>query len=490
MSTAPQAVPFGEWLPDLPEYENPGALIAKNVIPQLNSYRELKSLASFSNALTSACLGVFWAQNNSNVVFNFAGDTTTLYELQSGITWTDVNGPSGPYGATNWEFVKFGNRVLAVNINDVIQKWDLSVDTAFADLAGSPPQAARVGVIRDFIMLGDMDVLGPNFVQWNGYNNSELWVPSLATQSDSQEIFGRGGRVQRIVSGEYGLIFSEQSIYRVDYIGPPVVFQFDEIERKRGTPAANSVAWTGETVFYYGWDGFYVTDGRSPSKPISANRVAIWFEREAANDGLDTMRGVIDRRNRLVIWAFSTSAAAAINNRLIIYNWGVDRWSFAEIDTQIIDEYVAPGFTLDELDVPLPGGIDADSINVDSTAFLGGAIAVQAFDSLNRAATFDGVALAATIDTKEISAPDNKRLFTNSVRPLIEGAGAITVSIGTRNRLQDNTNFSAAKPLNNISGEANMRINSRYQRFRVGITGGFSHGNGVKAQSRISGGRR
>jgi hypothetical protein len=491
MTTQAQVLPFAEWMPDLPEYNNPGALIALNVIPQLNSYRSLNSLSSFTNALADVCLGSFWAQDENNVVNNFAGDINSLYRLTSGVTWSDVSGPSAPYSASNWEFTKFGNRVIAAAIEDPLQKWDLGVDATFLDLAGTPPQARRIATVRDFVMLGDVVNLGPNYVQWSGYNNSELWTPSLATQSDFQELFGRGGRVQRIVPGEYALIFLEHSIFRADYVGPPIVFQFDELERKRGTPAPNSVTWSGGFCWYYGWDGFYVSDGRT-SDPISANKTANWFKNEAATDGLDSMRGTVDRRNRLVLWAFRTTSSLAYNDRIIIYNWQADRWSYAEVDTQILDEFVSPGFTLDELDGPLPLGIDLDSIPVDSDAFAGGALSVQAFNTSNQAATFDGTPLVATLDTKEISGPDNTRMYTNAVRPLIEAQSGttVTVEVGTRDRLQDNVSFTSPTALNAINGEANFRTNSRYQRFRVNITNGFFHGNGVKAQSRLNGGRR
>jgi len=491
MSTEAQVIEFAEWLPDLPQYSNPGALIALNVIPQLKSYRALNDLSSFTNALANVCLGAFWARDDNNVVFNFCGDIDDLYQLSGGNTWNVVSGASAPYSASNWEFTQFGNRVIATAIESPMQKWDLGVDAVFSDLAGNPPQAKRIATVRDFVMVGDIDSLGPNFIQWSAYNNSELWTPSLSTQSDFQEIFGRGGRVQRIVPGEYAVIFLEQSIFRADYAGPPIVFQIDEVERKRGTPAPNSVVWSGGLVYYYGWDGFYVFDGRQ-SQEISANRVSNWFAQNAATDALDSMRGAIDRRNRLVIWAFRTSASEPINNRLIIYNWAADKWSYAEVDTQIIDEFVSPGFSLDALDGPLPLGIDLESIPVDSDQFAGGALSLQAFNSSNESATFDGTPLAATLDTKEISGPDNTRMYCNSIRPLVEASGSstVTVEVGTRNRLQDNVNFTLPKALNAINGEANVRVNARYQRYRINIANGFSHGNGVKAQMRLNGGRR
>ncbi len=154
---------------------------------------------------------------------------------------------------------------------------------------------------------------------------------------------------------------------------------------------------------------------------------------------------------------------------------------------------VSPGFKLDELDTPLAGGIDTDSIKVDSTAFQGGSVGTQAFNSSNEAATFDGPALAATIDTKEISSPNNRKIFTNAIRPEVEGAPmtTITVAVGKRDKLDDNVNFSPARALNDKNGEANIRTSSFYQRFRLNITGGFKHANGVKPiGNNIPGGRR
>jgi len=490
MTTRSQSIPFGEWLPDLPETNNPGALIAKNVIPQMGSYRGLNSLLSFTSALTSVCLGTFWAQDETNVVFNFCGDASNLYRLDGGTTWTDVSGTGSPYGATNWEFTKFGDRVIAASKAATLQYYDITAGPTFVNLPGAP-SAKTVATVRDFVMCGDITGLGGNWIQWSGFNNSELWTPSLATQADTQELFGRAGRVQRIVPGEYGIIFCEHSIFRADYAGPPIVFQIDEIARKRGTPSPNSVAWTGGMVFYFGWDGFYLFDGKT-STPISHNRISNWFARHAATGAFADIRSAVDRINRLVIWSFKSSTSKPINDMLIIYNWGADKWSYAELDTEVIDEFVSPGFSLDALDTVLPGGIDTDSIPVDSTAFAGGVLNLQAFDATHKAATFDGAALAATIDTKEIEGSENRRLVTNSVRPMIESATAavVTVQVGTRNRTQDITTWSIPRPLNNLNGEASLRVNSRYQRFRLNVTNGFEHGNGVKANSRESGGRR
>jgi hypothetical protein len=40
--------------------------------------------------------------------------------------------------------------------------------------------------------------------------------------------------VQKVVGGEYGLVFQERAVWKMTYIGSPVIFQFDLIERSRG----------------------------------------------------------------------------------------------------------------------------------------------------------------------------------------------------------------------------------------------------------------
>ena len=79
-------IPFGEYLPDLPALGNPGATVAKNVIPHLAGYKPLSSLVTFSGALTARCQGAFSAIDTAGVTNVYAGDATSLYRLTAGPT--------------------------------------------------------------------------------------------------------------------------------------------------------------------------------------------------------------------------------------------------------------------------------------------------------------------------------------------------------------------------------------------------------------------
>ena len=77
-------LPFGEWLPDLPDHTNPGATQALNVYPAVNSYRPWKSISTTSgNALTARSQGAASFKSDTGVISIFAGDATKLYKLTS-----------------------------------------------------------------------------------------------------------------------------------------------------------------------------------------------------------------------------------------------------------------------------------------------------------------------------------------------------------------------------------------------------------------------
>ncbi len=490
-------IPFGEWLPDLPPRNNPGALEALNVCPKALSYSPFRSLVPYSSAVGESVLNAFWAQDDTNTVFNFVGGANALYNLAANGTWTDVTRLSGgAYAATDWEFVKFGQRVLATNLSDVVQYFDMGVSGNFAALPGSPPQAARCTVIRDFVFLGDLQG-NPSDIHWSGFFNTDIWSTTpeqtAQTQSDSQEIFGRGGRVQKLVGGEDGFVFLEHSIVRLTYEGPPRYFILEEVHTQRGTPAPNSVVRSGDDIFFYAHDGFWRMSARSGQlQPIGQNRVDNWFAENADPSTVANVRGTIDRRNRLVLWAFSSTGAATFD-QILIYNWGADRWAHAQIETQCIADLASVGYNLDTIDTLLTNGIDIDSFPVDSPAFTGGVLNLVGFDTSQRAGTFGGAPLVAEIDTKEIhdgalaERPMARRILTRGLRPIVHHSGAtVTCRVGHRNSLGSSPTFDPAVSLNSVD-IADLLRDARYQRYRVRIDGEFDHAQNCEADVRLTG---
>ena len=76
-------IPFGEWLPDQPEYLNPGANTANNVYFARQSYKRFPSLVAYSsNNIGADSRGAGSFRDNSNNVFNFVAKNTDIYQLR------------------------------------------------------------------------------------------------------------------------------------------------------------------------------------------------------------------------------------------------------------------------------------------------------------------------------------------------------------------------------------------------------------------------
>ena len=116
-------VPFGEWLPDLPDHLNPGATQAKNVYPAVNSYRPWKAITTATaNALSNRCQGASSFTSDGGNVSIFAGDSSKLYRILANSV-VDESGGTTFSTADNgyWDFVKFGETVIAYNGVDAPQ---------------------------------------------------------------------------------------------------------------------------------------------------------------------------------------------------------------------------------------------------------------------------------------------------------------------------------------------------------------------------------
>ncbi len=310
-------VPFGQWLPDISPTDNPGCLDARNVVPSGEGYRAVRDGSPFGPPAPEPPIGSFWLKNAANAVLFFIGTRSDLFRYRTtGDGWDRVSRPGGYQNVQDWEFARFGSRVIATNGVTVPQYIDVDdpAPTTFVDLPGAP-LAHRIGIVRDFVVLGDVGGV-PNRVQWSGFFNSEIWgAPNPRFQADFQLLFGNGGRVQRIVSSPSGdgIIFQEHAIWRMTYVGPQVVFRFDRIAEGRGTPSAASVVNYGDRVFFYGWDGFYALDGNG-FRPIGHARIDRWFsERMQGDRSVDRIRGAIDRRNSRVFWFFEAFAGPRLD---------------------------------------------------------------------------------------------------------------------------------------------------------------------------------
>ena len=481
-------VPFGEWLPDMPELSNPGALTATNVFPRAQSYGPIKKLTPQASALAGRARGAIAAKDDAGDTYMYAGDAASIYEIRNQ-TPTTVGSSYAVADADDWEFTVFNGRVIATNYADHIVSiatgtgsftQHITTPTTLSDV----PKAKHLGVVRDFLMLGYTnsvtDGVQSNQVRWSAIGDSRDFVPNNTTQSDAQ-LLPDGGQVQRIVDGvEYGLIFQEKTIRRATYVGAPAVFDLDPIDRQRGTHVPKSVIGLGRHVFFYTEEGFFRNDGGSESVPIGDQKIDKTLERLFDPANARYVSTAVDRKNKLIMWAIPTTTGIA--DRIYCFNYALGRWSEIEQPTQLLVGAQTQQYTLEDLD-SLSTDIDAGVLeSFDSFVWRGGFFQLGAFQSDNRFSFFSGGNMAATLDTAEVQFTSGRHTFIENTRPIVDG-GSPTVSIGHRSLNKDAVVFTTPSALNSI-GECPQRNENRYQRFRVSIPedADWEHAQGVEVE--------
>lgn len=479
-------IEFGEWLPDLPDFDNPGATIIKNVIPAGASYKQFPSLTVYSNALSAVCRGATAGRDaTSGNSANFAGDATKLYKMSTA-SWSDVS-KSGGYNLTTderWYFTQFGNRILATNIADPIQSFTIGSSTAFANLGATAPQARYITSLRNFLAVANTfdgtDGFVPNRVRWSSFNDPTTFTVSATTQSDYQDLNADFGWCKQIVGGEYGVVFQERAITRMTYIGSPIVFQFDVVEANKGTQASGSVIKFGNNTAYWGIDGFNIFDG-TQSIPIGANKIDKYFNSDLDTNYISRICAAVDYTNQVIAWAYPGAGNVSGRcNKILMYNYSptaTKRWAFAEVDIEFLYNSLAEGYTLEQLDT-ISSNLDLLPFSLDSRVYTGNNVLLSAFDSNHKLNTFTGAALTAVLETMEAQITPGQKTNLLLVRPVVDGTGTVTMQIGTRDLLSASNSYGSAISVDS-NGNCQTRTNARYHRARVNIAGGFTHAQGI-----------
>jgi len=483
-------IPFGEYRPDVTDYDQTSTGAVLNALPRGDGYGPMPALSAYSAALPGPCRGFFKAIKTDGSIAIFAATASRLYQLNNtNQTWTDVSKAGASYSAVSstdqWQFVQFINYVIAVQANAPPQFFDLTSSTAFADLAGSPPQARYVAVVGYFVVLSGL-VNNPYRVQWSALGDPTGWTAGV--NSSSFQDLPDGGIVRGVAGGEFGNIFQDAAIRRLVYApGSPVIFQIERISDDRGLYGPYSLIRSGDQIFFVAPQGIMQMAPAGYPQPIGKEKVDRTFLADLDAGNLQLLIGASDPRHNRVFWAYkSTNGAAGLFDKIITYDYVLQRFAPLAVTGEFLGSLSQPGLTLENLD-SIASSLDALIPSLDSFA-ISVTPEVAAFDGSNRLGFFRGANLEARVSTGA-QAQMGRRVFVRSFRPIAD-APAIYGSVGARERLTDAETFSAENAMD-ATGQVPARVSTRYARAKLRIPAGTAWGFalGVEPEFTLEGGR-
>lgn len=490
----PVEVPFGEWLPDMPELDNPGAIEALNVIPSEGGYVPFQQLSPLAGlVLPEKAVSGIRLFDRSDAATLYAGTLEGVYMKQAASMLQVYDAPYTLFYENMWQFVQFGQFIVALHPQVHPLVGDVGAGVSFTPLGGSPPIATVGGRVGDFLVLGNLaseddpdNPQQPQRIRWSGFNNIEApWITDPATQADFNDMPAEGGAVMGITGREFGSVFQARIISRMTYVGLPTVFDIETVEAARGAISPGCIVDIGPAVFFIAEDGFFVWNGTN-STPIGDNKVNRYFFNRLNWKKRALIQGGVDYINSAIVWAFPIDSTGTLQE-LITYSYKENKFAHTITTIEALINGTPFGTSLDSL----TGNLDTDyPISFDDAFWTDGRSTLGAFNTAHTYGLFNGANMAATIDTSESTGPDSSRVFVNSARPMVNVSAAVcTVSTIRRDQLIGEAIVIDAPVTQEITGECSVFSDARYTRFRAGVPAGatWRHARGVQVFRKATG---
>lgn len=480
-------IPFGEWLPDRPALNNPGAVEALNVIPADGSYAPFPqhTPGGFNETLLDPCRGAAAVILDTNAVQLYVGTVNMLLTRIGGTSFGAI--VTGAFTEDfAWQFIRVNEQMVCMHQDYPPWRHVVGTTTPVTPVGGTPPRAACGAQVSNFLMLGNLlqdpddgNGLFPARVRWGGFNNIDApWISDPATQADFQDMPADGGPVIAIAGRETGAIFQARRISRATYRGLPTVFDIVFVENKRGAIARDSVIDIGQFQFFIAEDGFFLWNGTN-STPIGDGKVNTYFFNKLQWAQRSRIAGAHDPVNGCVMWAFPTDNSGMLSE-IMIYSYRENRWSHSIQLLEYLFGSAASNVTLEELTAPL----ESYTFSFDDPSLRQGArVRLAAFNQLNTYGLFNGSPMAATLDTGEYSAPNHRRVFINAIRPVVDVAVPnVTAQAALRDQMIGDVLVFEPPVAQELDGSCPVLADARYMRFRANIPAGaaWTHAVGVE----------
>ena len=181
---------------------------------------------------------------------------------------------------------------------------------------------------------------------------------------------------------------------------------------------------------------------------------------------------------QIIVWGYpGPGNVGGIPNKLVIFNYGANRWSTGEEAHNILFRGATPFTSVEDLDL-IAGSIDTVPGSLDDVTYAGSAFQIASINNVNELALFTGLPRDAEFESGERQHHPGKRTYIGEIRPLVDG-GEVTVSVAGRDRQKD-TFILGPDVAPNEEGICPFRNDHRYHRYITKVTGLFKDATGLE----------
>lgn len=260
--------------------------------------------------------------------------------------------------ANQWSLDNWGEDLLAVRRGGQLYVWDANASVAperATVVTTSPSQINSIVVSpndRHVLALGTNEygtsVYNPLLVRWSDQEDYTNWTPSISSTSgeitliDGTKIVG-GIRSRNIIH-----VWTDKSLYGLQYIGPPYIFSNSQLGANCGLIGPHAAIAVDGLAFWMGQDNFYSFNGGRVRKLDCTVRRYVFEDIHLAQ--ADKIYCGYNSEFNEVVWLYPKEGSEE-PNAYVVYNTQEDHWVFGSCfyntyeDKVVFDNTITTGET-------------------------------------------------------------------------------------------------------------------------------------------------
>jgi hypothetical protein len=251
----------------------------------------------------------------------------------------------GFLGATDWTLDNWGELLIANPENGEIYYWSPTDGGQSAVVVPNAPKVNEGCFVampqRQIIAYGSTfsAIKDPLLVRWCDIGNFTSWVGTVSNQAGSFRI----PKCSLIISGlqgpQQGILWTDLSVWSMQYIGLPLVWSFNEIGTGCGLIGKKAAATLSGTIYWMSQSQFFSLGGGGVS-PIPCPIWDVIFQ-DIDEENVDHVVCATNARFGEVTWYYPTIGSGGIPTKYVKLNTLLGQWDFGELTrTAWIDQSV------------------------------------------------------------------------------------------------------------------------------------------------------
>lgn len=397
---------------------------------------------------------ISWTQGSDDLWIY--GTLTNLYKID-GVTHSSVTRSSGAYTTlsgteNNWQGGVLGGVLVCNNGLDVPQSFTQG-GSQFTDLPDWPATLLCKTIVpfKNHLValnLTDSGTALPFSLRWSdaipegaATNGADTWnTASTASESGQASIGGTKGHLLNAVQlGNELIIYKEDSIYSLNYVGGNFTFEIREKFKDTGLFARDAVIDLGDGRHVLMATNDVMMHNGNELRSIIDDKVKTFLFSE-----IDTTyyykTFLAHNKNKNEVWICypATNAPSGFPNRALIWNYRDDTWTVRELPGT---NFIAKGIVNPELtntwtastntwaNSTLAWGATEYNPTIDSMLMCG--TVDTKFYLIDYGTTFDGTSFTTIMERVGLHAGRTDAIKSvTRLYPRIEGTGTVTISVG------------------------------------------------------------